>query len=337
MRGRYRCLLIGLAWAGSFVHAQEKRKTDAETDGLAGPVQYAITTSTKAQIPGSGPDGRVFVGPIRCNACAYDRDGNRTLSGGIQDGRFIGDIMSYTRDGEGHIIARTRVSDRPGSFLEQEVIGPFGEVASTVYRDGKLEARQTFDRDPKGNLIEWSTVNGEGMSLGRSEMRYDADGHRTRETAWSGGHVLVSQDTYDPATDEQHLTLLEETGEPKLTFVYRKGEMLSFWQSPEMAEAQGSYSVLSAPDGADRYVFDCKSSSCDRWRQHTAYLDGSKHNIKSIERVEPDGHTSYGGYVEYELDAHDNWTLRRIWITSPGTTERTLYETDLRTVAYWDK
>jgi hypothetical protein len=43
----------------------------------------------------------------------------------------------------------------------------------------------------------------------------------------------------------------------------------------------------------------------------------------------------FAAYFDYELDAHRNWTHRKVWVIGPKQPARTLYEEDVRSLTYW--
>ena len=66
-----------------------------------------------------------------------------------------------------------------------------------------------------------------------------------------------------------------------------------------------------------------------------SYADSAKRYPASAEWRDSSGNLLYATYFDYEFDDRNNWTKRTIWVVSPEIPERSLYETDTRTIAYW--
>jgi hypothetical protein len=70
---------------------------------------------------------------------------------------------------------------------------------------------------------------------------------------------------------------------------------------------------------------------------HYDFADPAMEKPKSAEWRDSTGKLVYGAYYEYQFDSHENWTYRKVWIVSPDDPNRTLYETNSRTITYWGR
>src|SRR5215813_305095 len=101
MRTMNRLLAIATAILLCLAVSQAQKRTDAETDGFAGPIKSVTTNVTRVQVQWQQPSGPTLVPPIWCNDCEYDADGFRTMSGEVVDGKFLGDSIRLVRGGDG--------------------------------------------------------------------------------------------------------------------------------------------------------------------------------------------------------------------------------------------
>jgi len=66
-------------------------------------------------------------------------------------------------------------------------------------------------------------------------------------------------------------------------------------------------------------------------------MSPGKRNPTSAEWRDAEGRLLYAAYYEYELDAFQNWTHRKVSVWSSDNPERTPYEDDTRTITYWQE
>ena len=315
---------------------EAQQKTDSELDGLDGAVKSAATTVTRSPVKWTDPNGIALIVPIRCLDCADDPDGTKTLSGQSVDGAFAGQVIMVSRDGNGHVTGKVISDSTTEQPVEQDVMGPFGKTEVTFYQNGKPCGQQKISYDQNGHQSEFLSLDCEGKQQGMQETRSNKDGQWTQRTYWGKEDEMIALETYDPETDQQHFTSFDRAGAVKLTWIYRHGEVISFWEVPESKGHFGDF-FFSKKDNGDRDSYQCQTDHCDRSRVHVEYLDTAKRYEKSAERRDVEEHTMFGAYYEYELDSAGNWTARRVWVTSSEIGERTLYETDARTIEYWNK
>jgi len=315
--------------------AQPKHRTDAQVDGFEGAIHTVATRAEVAPVKWQQPSGPTVVMPLFCRDCAYDPDGSRTKSGQTLDsGEFVGEEINLTRDGLGHIIARTRVNVSDGKIIQQETDGPFGPVQE-IYSAGPV-ARSTKSYDRLGNLSEWLSFDASGQQVSRSVIRTNPDGQWTERAAWGKDGQLTYRETYDPDTDFQHFETYDDSGAVKLTFTFSHDKVQTFWSATEEPNQYGS-SVVANKGKGDFDQFLChQDGHCDVNHVHYAYADSTKQNPMSVEWRNSDGMLLYAAYYQYDFDAQHNWTKRSVWVLSPEIPERTLYETDTRVITYWN-
>lgn len=86
---------------------QAQNKTDAQLDGLSGPVKSV--SSTVIQTPNlkwQQAGGPTLVAPNWCRNCEYDPDGSKTQSGQMVDGKFFGETLRLVRNRDGQVTER---------------------------------------------------------------------------------------------------------------------------------------------------------------------------------------------------------------------------------------
>jgi len=322
----------------AFAQAQEQPKTEASIDGFLGPVRSVSSHVEMSGAKWEQPGGPALMLPILCRDCSYDPDGTRTRSGQFTgDGKFIGEDIVLLRDYDGKVIERTFTEAITGETSRQEWLGPFGPTSAILYQDGKLFWTQKFTYDPFGHLTEWLTYNADGSEKERVEKRYAEDGTLTDQAVWASGGQLTWHQTYDPRTDFGRFETFDATGAVKLASTIVQGKVGSFWAESDQPNQFGSsFSTNKGNGDFDRY--SCRADgSCEIAHVHYDYLDRAKQRPRSVEWRDSDGKLLYAAYYEYELDSQQNWVKRTIWVRTPEAPERTLYETDTRTIAYWNQ
>ncbi|MGD0629021.1 MAG: hypothetical protein ABR987_06705 [Terracidiphilus sp.] len=350
------CVLsLALVLAASFVSAQnpprqrqpnqdkpapESPRTDAENDGFIGPVKSVSTAIKRSGLRWEQPSGPAMVFPVQCQDCSYDPDGTKTVNGQVSDGKFFGQIIALERDGSGRVTGSVVTNATTGETQRQEVIGPFGKTEEYDYLDGKLNWLQTYVYDQYGHMIDALTVDSQGNQISHTQIRITKDGEVTENSVWGKNNELDWQQTADPATGLERLTTYDESGAVKLTWTFKDGKVLSFWEreQPDQKPQFGEIFVEDVGDG-NRDSYQCHPDGrCDRSRAHYEYLDpAKKRNPASAEWRDSSGKLLYAAYYEYEVDSAGNWTHRRVSVFPSGEGDRALYEEDSRTITYWQQ
>lgn len=273
--------------------------------------------------------------PIFCQICDYDRDGIRTRSGQItEDGKFLGEKIQIERDGEGHVVQRSRISTIDGQVFDQEKEGPFGPVENIYPRGPVVRTTRTYDR--LGNLAELLSFNASDRRVSREMIHANADGQETERAVWGEDGQLEYRESYDPETDFRRFESFDRSGAPKVAYTFSHGKVLTFWSATD--ETQYGDSFFNGEGNGNIKSFHCrKGGDCEISRVHYTYADSTKLNPTSVEWRDSEGTLRYAAYYQYEFDDHHNWTTRTIWVLSPEIPERTLYETDTRVIGYWER
>ena len=326
-------LLIGTALS---VSSADKKSNDSQIDGFSGPVKSVSTRVEKNAVEFREPDGPVVILTAGCEKCGYGQDGNRIRSGQMEGTNFRGQSTRFIRDSSGIVTERVEQNEK-GQVTGRSVMGPFGAVEDFQYSDGQLELRRTYRYDDKGNVIEMVHLDPAGAEDNRSTMTYDETGHVVEE--WDRGRNNSFEfhfvHTSDPKTHFETWTTFNENGSAKVSWVLQDTKMLSYWQQPGDGPEMGStFFMDSGPrmQEARNYHSD---GSFDR--VESEFLDEQKRNVKRVERHGPTDELVNVADYEYEFDLLGNWTKRAIWVWTPGLGQRTLSETDYRTIEYWNK
>jgi hypothetical protein len=330
-------LLLFLTALISCAFAQEQKRTDAQVDDLAGPVKSVSVTSTHTGIRWEQPGGPTLVVPVWCGECEYDADGNKTKSGQIFDGRFLGETIRLVRDANGRVTDRYAENASTGEKFRHEVVGPFGNTEQTYYRNGEPYSRQTFSYDQYGNVTEFITFDSSGKQEARVHAETDKDGTLREKWAMGKDGQINWLQTFDAKTKVERWTSFNEFGDVNVTWAVGDGKLISFWKSPGSPPHYGdNFTEDAENDTWDNY--DCHDErKCELFHIHREYLDPKRRNPQSAEWRDSDGNLRYAAYYEYEIDAFRNWTHRKVWVWTPALGERTLLETDSRTISYWQK
>lgn len=337
MRSSRRSLSLSFLVVTCVASAQVESKTDAQADGLAGPVKSVSSTITRSGVKWEQPGGPTLVEPIWCKDCEYDPDGTKTKSGQVVEGKFFGEFIQPIRDANGHVTARFSYSGSTGELQRHEVMGPFGHTEQIVYIGGKLHWRQTFSYDQYGHMTDWMTFDAVGKSEGRVFTVTDKEGIVTRRSVYGKNGELSDEQTFDPETQVDHFTTFDEFGRVKLTWTISHGNLISFWEDHDSPSPNGAGFTILEGDGSFEDYSCHNDLSCDVSRVRYEYLDGDKHTPRSAEWRDSEGNLKLAAYFDYEVDSFRNWTYRQVWVWDTSLGERSLYETDFRIITYWPK
>ena len=337
MRSQQYICLLSLFLIASITFAQEHRDTDAENDGLAGPVKSVSSQVVRSSVWWPRPDGLTLLMPISCRDCEYDPDGVKTKSGQIVDGTFTGEIIRLVRDTNGQVTDHFVVNAETGTLDRHEVIGPLGITERTIYIDGKLCWRETFSYDEYGHLVDFLTFDRTGKQEGRVFTKREADGTLKERSVWGKDGELSYRQTFKPEMQVKQFTSFDGHGGVKLAWTVTGGKLTSFWEASDSPSQFGDNFTETDGNG-DRENYNCSNDgNCIVSRVHYEYLDSKRRNPLSAEWLDSQGNLRGAVYYEYGIDSFRNWTTRKVWVQSPELPVRTLYETDSRTITYWQK
>jgi hypothetical protein len=146
--------------------------------------------------------------------------------------------------------------------------------------------------------------------------------------------VLHLHETYDPDSDLHRYEEYDKSAAVNTTFTHRHGRVESYWSASK--ETNDGISMIDDMDNGDTKTWRCYDMEdvCVGHTRHGIYLDAAKHNPSMTEILSDDGKVLFRAYYEYQLDEHENWISRKIWVQSGEQGERTLYETDSRRITY---
>ncbi len=316
------------------VPAQQTHETEAQQDGLSGPVLSVSMHAEQSQLKLEGLESWAIQN-APTGYIEYDRDGFRTRLGqpSGSKGDFEGQVMQFVRDGNGRVVERT-VSMMPSDeIIEHDMYGPSGLVQSTSFSGGKPTFLHTTSYDAQGNVLEDASLEGNGKPIFRTLFRRRPDGQWTERTTWLRG-VLHSHESYDPDSDFQRYEEYEESGAVVVTFTHRNDRIEAYWSARE--DPNASTVLINKLDNGDTQSSSChRGGTCNGGTRHNVYLDKARHNPAMTEIRSDDGKVLCRAYYEYQMDDHENWTSRKVWLQQGAQGERTLYETDSRTIIYW--
>ena len=322
-----------LAACGS-AYSQQKLKTDVQRDDLLGPVK-AVAGARVYSAPAEQQNKvRLWVVP-GCAICEYDANGNKIAEGQTVDGKFVGERITVLEEASGRV---ERISaSMPAAQMKREVAGPYGKTELTVTSGDNVITHQTFAYDQNGHLADWESFDAGGESTGHMIYRSTAQGDNTLRASYDKDNNLMWRETWDPETDESRFVTYDPGGAPQVTWTIAHGKILSFW---EATEKPGQFGEVLWEDLSDRDAtwFHCnKAAGCTTETEHRVYLGPGKHNIQSREWRDSENNVEWSAQYEYELDSHGNWTDRKVWLTLPGESSRTLFAEDARVISYWDE
>lgn len=315
--------------------AQKTMQTEAQADGLAGPIKSVSTIVRMSDVHWLQPAGPALITPVACRDCAYTPDGYRTRAGEVMDGSFIGETIELKRGEDGRVAEMLVTNAQTGQLSRRAVQGPYGKIAQTVYQDGETLVDQTFRYDGDGNLQETVTQAPDGTLMNRTVAHWSKDGGWSDETRGKD-EQLESLNSFNPQNDERRSTTFDESGNVKQTWTLTNGRVTSFWESPDSASASGT-TLSSFADKSDARAFHCLGDGdCDQGLVRFEYADPAKHTPMSAEWRDAAGNLLYGAYFTYTFDPSGNWTHREISVWDAKLGARTLYETDDRLISYWE-
>ena len=331
LRFVFSIILIGTA----AVEAESKVQTEAQKDGLNGLVRSVFMNNQEILFK-LDPSGVWAIQDFPSGNIEYDSKGYRTRMGKLTgpNGEFQGQMSQFARDAGGRVIERTITELPSQEVIERDVYGPFGLVEATNLSFRKPTIVHTVNYDQQGNVLEDIRLDGDGKPIFRTLYRRNPDGAWTERTMWLKG-VLHSHETYDPDSDLQRYEEYDESGDVATTFTYRHGRVESYWSASR--DVNGGTSMIDNLDNGNTDSWRCHNQerTCDGRARHFIYLDSAKHNPSLTEIRSDDGRLLVRAYYEYQMDEHENWTSRKVWVQSGEQGERTLYESDSRTITYW--
>ena len=337
MRSSRLVVMLSLVLFAPLGFAQKEDQTQAQQDGLAGAVKSVSTVVEMSGVVWQQPAGPTLVIPLWCRDCEYSPDGYRTKSGQVANGKFIGEVLSLNRDGNGRVTDVLVTDPASGDLFRHEVLGPFGTTEESFYEGGKLTTQNLLRYDHFGHLTDWISLDATGAQVDHTQTRWTSDGEWTERTNWGKDQKVQYRHTYDPGKGELRYTTFDETGNVNLAWTFAKGRVTSFWE-PSNSTGQAGDSFVDLADKANPSAFQCHNNGqCEMSRVHYEYADAAQRNPVSAEWRDASGKLLYGAYFSYQFDPSGNWTHREVFVWNTDLGARTRYETDNRLITYWEK
>jgi hypothetical protein len=164
----------------------------------------------------------------------------------------------------------------------------------------------------------------------------DASGNFKEEWAYGRNDSFHYHfvETTDPQKDIWTFTTFNENGSLRLTLATQGTKVTNFWREPGEEYALGTTFFMD-PVGKNHESYHCHvGGGCDHIVSY--FSDEQRHNANRTEWHDSEGVLQLALDYEYEVDGFGNWTKRTVWLWSPDLGERELFETDYRTLKYWD-
>lgn len=333
MKALVRCGLVA-ALIATAVRASDEKKTNAQSNGLVGPVRSVSTQEGKPEFSLDQRDWPVLVGIGDCGECEYDREGTLTRYGQIVEGEFRGDRYQIKRDERGNILEQVRVGT-DAEIAGRTLYGPFGIIEASEYVGGVRGFHTEWSYDSNGHLRELVQYDRDDKIQTRTFRQTDASGNIKEEWCYGNKDELSyhTLDTYDPKTDVWSWTSYADNGSVKVTIETQNGKVHFYRQNVSEPNVFGEHFFLG-PIGNTQHSF---RGHADGTYDDviTVYPDEKLHNPERLEWRDGTGTLRLKVEYEYELDGLRNWTKRQTWVWTPDLGERKLYRVDVRELKYW--
>lgn len=316
--------------------ANEPKHTDAQIDGLAGPVRSVSAREERAKLEWHQPDGISVTWPISCRECEYDSEGNRIKNGQMVDGTFKGELIKLVRDSNGTVIEKI-LQNADGENYRRDLFGPFGITEQHSYEKGLEISSIYWFYDGNGRESRTKSFDRDGVLVSSSFVVFDASGNHKEQ--WDYGpnnsFSLYFIEDNNPKTDTFTFTNFQENGGVAVAFTTVGTKVLSYRQEISEKQPFGSTFFID-PVGKTEDAYGCNpDGSCDHVVSY--FTDETRRHIRRVEWHDPAGDLKLSADYEYELDQMGNWTKRMVWVWNAELGERKLYETDYQALSYWGK
>lgn len=321
------------------VFASQHKNTDAENDGMNGPVKSVITT-----VEASAPSPHISMKWIPgqksvvnlCPICMYDPKGNRILTGMQRGDGLHEESTQVVYDNTGDQRERI-VTNEKGELVQRMVIGPYGTTEFDLFQGGVLTVKNILAYEDGGLTRVDTITDGRGVQTGRSLQRRDVSGHIVE--AWNYGQAGLLlyhfTDIIDPDSGTQTFTEINPDGTVRMTWTARNDHIVSYWQQP---------SPLSLPGGRVCMDRGPRASVCEMYfeggsftEESVEFLDDAKHLPCHTEIRDEHNEVQETADDEYEFDDQGNWTSRTQYVSTKEAPARKLISVCRRIITYWPK
>lgn len=324
-------LMVFAATAG---WASDEKKTDAQRNGLVGPVRTVSTQEGEAKFALNQTGWPVLLGIGDCKECEYDRQGTITRHGQMVEGEFRGERYQIMRDERGNIVEQVRFG-ADGEVAGRTAYGPYGIIEQSEYAGGVRGFHAEWSYDSNGHLWELVQYDRDDKIQTHTLRQTDTSGNIKEEWCYGSKdelsyHIL---DTYDPKTDVWTWTSYAEDGSVKVTIATQNGKVNFYRQNVNDPNVWGQHFSLD-PIGNTRHWFRGHADGTYD-DVMTIYPDEKLYYPEGLEWRDGTGTLRLKVEYEYELDGQRNWTTRRTWVWTPDLGEKKLYKVDMRRLMYW--
>jgi hypothetical protein len=314
--------------------ASDEKKTDAQHNGLVGPVRSVSTQEGEAEFVLNQTGWPVLLEVGGCRECEYDRQGTLTRYGQMVEGEFRGDRYQITRDERGDMVEQVRLG-ADGKIGGRTLYGPYGIIEQNEYAGGVRVFHAEWKYDSNGHLEELLQYDRDDKIQTHTLRQTDTSGNIKEEWCYGSKdepsyHIL---DTYEPKTDVWTWTSFAEDGSVKVAIETQDGKVHFYRQKVNEPNVFGRHFFLD-PIGNTQHSF---RGNADGMYDDvtTIYPDEKLHNPERLEWRDGTGTLRLKVEYEYELDELRNWTTRRTWVWTPELGDMTLYKVDTRRLTYW--
>ena len=314
------------------VHGSDKKLTDAENLGFAGPVKSVSTTFQTFMPEPIQPSGYSVIYALSCEQCDFDTHGTEVRS------KTGGSLVRKSLDAEGRVQEEiTENEEGEATYRTLYTNGLAGKLEQDTYLDGKLVHNSTFRYDSQGNMVEWNVHKPGGTLESHSWSTFDGRGNELESVSDGPGDTYFDiVQTYNPQTGHlESFTSLNRDGSVHLYFRMNDDTVLSYWQQPGNHRNSHGNDVCFEND--DRTERNCRDYNLDGTYTMVRYVftDKSKRNPLKATLYGTDHQVVMAAYYDYELDTCGNWTRRTVRIQTGESGERRLLEKDARTLTYY--
>jgi hypothetical protein len=328
-----RCGLVVMFVATAGWTSDEK-KTDAQNDGLAGPVRTVSTQEEEAQFALDQTDWPVLLGNANCKECEYDRQGTLIRYGQMAEGQFRGERYQVARDERGHIVEQVKFG-ADGEIVERTVYGPYGVTERSQYVGGVRGFHSEWGYDSNGHLRELLEYDGDDKIYTRTLWQTDVSGNIKEYWCYGSKDELSDHilETYDPKSDVWTWTNYGEDGSVRLAVETQNGKVNYYRQSVNDPNLWGHIFLLDRIGNTQHSFRGRADGTYDNVT--TTFSDEKSHSPERLEWRDGTETLRLRVEYEYEFDGHRNWTTRRMWVWTPDLEEKKLYKVDRRRLTYW--
>jgi hypothetical protein len=179
MKVLVRCGLVMVLVATTGWAAEEK-KTDAQRNGLAGPVRAVSLREGETEFELNQKDWPVLVGIGECKECEYDRKGTLTRYGELVEGAFRGDRYQIVRDERGNVVEQVKLG-ADGEIAGRTAYGPNGIIEQSDYVGGARRFHAEWSYDSNGHLRELVQYDGDDQVQTLTLRQTDVSGNIKEE------------------------------------------------------------------------------------------------------------------------------------------------------------